>query len=168
MFSGKTEELIRRINRAKIAKQKVLLVKPSVDTRYHETNVVSHNENIAEAVTIKKSDELLKLAGEYKVIGIDEAQFLDEGIVTVVDLLANKGHRIILAGLDKDYLTKPFEPMPALMAKAEFVTKLHAICEVCGQIAAFTYRFNKDNEKVFLGSKDLYQARCRMHYHLNN
>jgi thymidine kinase len=165
MFSGKTEELIRRLTRARLAKQQVEIFKPSVDTRYHETNVVSHNETSIRSTPVSFAGDILLLSGTCDVVGIDEAQFFDEEIVRVVQLLANKGKRVILAGLDMDFEGKPFDPMPKLMAIAEYVTKVHAICMKCGDLAAFSYRLSAGKEKVMLGEKDSYEARCRKCFH---
>lgn len=161
MFSGKTEELIRRLNRARLAKLKVEIFKPSVDRRYHEQDVVSHNENSIRSTPVNFAGDILLLAGDCDVVGVDEAQFFDEEIVRVVQLLANKGKRVILAGLDMDFEGKPFEPMPKLMAIAEYVTKVHAICMKCGDLAAFSLRLTEAKEKVVLGEKESYEARCR-------
>ena len=165
MFSGKTEELIRRLTRARLAKQQVEIYKPSVDTRYHETHVVSHNETSIRSTPVSFAGDILLLSGTCDVVGIDEAQFFDEEIVRVVQLLANQGKRVILAGLDMDFEGKPFDPMPKLMAIAEYVTKVHAICMKCGDLAAFSYRLSAGKEKVMLGEKDSYEARCRKCFH---
>lgn len=165
MFSGKTEELIRRLTRARLAKQQVEIFKPSVDTRYHDTHVVSHNETSIRSTPVSFAGDILLLSGTCDVVGIDEAQFFDEEIVRVVQLLANQGKRVILAGLDMDFEGKPFDPMPKLMAIAEYVTKVHAICMKCGDLAAFSYRLSAAKEKVMLGEKDNYEARCRKCFH---
>ena len=165
MFSGKTEELIRRLTRARLAKQQVEIFKPAVDTRYHETHVVSHNETSIRSTPVSFAGDILLLSGTCDVVGIDEAQFFDEEIVRVVQLLANQGKRVILAGLDMDFEGKPFDPMPKLMAIAEYVTKVHAICMKCGDLAAFSYRLSAGKEKVMLGEKDSYEARCRKCFH---
>ena len=165
MFSGKTEELISRLTRARLAKQQVEIFKPSVDTRYHETHVVSHNETSIRSTPVSFAGDILLLSGTCDVVGIDEAQFFDEEIVRVVQLLANQGKRVILAGLDMDFEGKPFDPMPKLMAIAEYVTKVHAICMKCGDLAAFSYRLSAGKEKVMLGEKDSYEARCRKCFH---
>jgi thymidine kinase len=165
MFSGKTEELIRRLTRARLAKQQVEIFKPSVDTRYHDTHVVSHNETSIRSTPVNFAGDILLLSGTCDVVGIDEAQFFDEEIVRVVQLLANQGKRVILAGLDMDFEGKPFDPMPKLMAVAEYVTKVHAICMQCGDLAAFSYRLSAATEKVMLGEKDSYEARCRKCFH---
>ncbi len=165
MFSGKTEELIRRLTRARLAKQQVEIFKPSLDTRYHDTHVVSHNETSIRSTPVSFAEDILLLSGTCDVVGIDEAQFFDEEIVRVVQLLANQGKRVILAGLDMDFEGKPFDPMPKLMAIAEYVTKVHAICMKCGDLAAFSYRLSAGKEKVMLGEKDSYEARCRKCFH---
>lgn len=164
MFSGKTEELIRRLNRALIANLKVEIFKPATDTRYHSTNVVSHDRKEIRSTPVQFSNDILLLASDCDLVGIDEAQFFDQDIVRVVEKLANHGKRVIIAGLDMDYLGRPFEPMNNIMAIAEFVTKTHAICMNCGAIASFTYRLDDSDKKVLLGEKDLYQARCRKCY----
>ncbi len=161
MFSGKTEELIRRLNRALIAKQKVEIFKPSVDKRYHDLDVVSHNESSIRSTPVNFADDILLLTGDCDVVGIDEVQFFDDQLISVAQKLANKGKRVILAGLDMDFEGKPFEPMPKLMAISEYVTKVHAICMKCGDLAAFSYRLSETKEKVVLGEKDTYEARCR-------
>jgi thymidine kinase len=166
MFSGKTEELIRRLNRAKIARQSIQIFKPALDKRYHVENIVSHNENSVEATPVDLSSEIIALSKDAEVIGLDEAQFFDESIVSVCDALANAGKRVIIAGLDMDYLGKPFGCMPQLMAAAEYVTKVHAICMVCGEVASHSYRLSPSNEKVLLGETDLYEARCRRCFNL--
>ncbi|GAB3826642.1 thymidine kinase [Pontibacter rugosus] len=161
MFSGKTEELIRRLNRAKIAKQKIEIFKPTIDKRYHEEDVVSHNANSIRSTPIGFAQDMLLLGGSCDVVGIDEAQFFDEGLPEVCAKLANSGVRVIAAGLDMDYLGKPFGPMPALMAVAEYVTKVHAVCVQCGDIANYSYRIAADEKQVLLGETDSYEARCR-------
>ena len=166
MFSGKTEELIRRLNRAKIARQRIQIFKPALDKRYHAENIVSHNENSIEATPVDISSEIIALSENAEVIGLDEAQFFDESIVSVCDALANAGKRVIIAGLDMDYLGKPFGCMPQLMSIAEYVTKVHAICMVCGEIASYSYRLSPSHEKVLLGETDLYEARCRRCFNL--
>jgi thymidine kinase len=161
MFSGKTEELIRRLNRAIIAKQKVEIFKPKLDTRYHETFVVSHNNTSIRSTPVDFAEDIHLLSGDSHVIGIDEAQFFDDDLVKVVIKLANDGKRVIIAGLDMDFSGNPFGPMPGLMAIAEFITKVHAICAQCGDIASYSYRLNQQKEKVVLGEKDSYEPRCR-------
>lgn len=166
MFSGKTEELLRRIKRAQIANLSVEIFKPAIDTRYDETAVVSHNYNKIPAITINHSSNILLMVNEHtQVIAIDEAQFLDDELGAVVDALANKGKRIIVAGLDMDFKGLPFGPIPSILARAEYITKLHAICVNCGGIANYSYRKVTDNNIVLLGEKDLYEPRCRKCYH---
>ncbi|MEO9803311.1 MAG: thymidine kinase [Reichenbachiella sp.] len=161
MFSGKTEELIRRLNRALIARQAVEIFKPALDTRYDETNVVSHNDSYIRSTPVQFANDILLLAGDCDVVGIDEAQFFDPELVMVARTLANKGKRVILAGLDMDFKGEPFGPMPGLMGIAEFVTKVHAICMKCGGVASYSFRLNTSDEKVLLGEHDAYEARCR-------
>jgi thymidine kinase len=161
MFSGKTEELIRRLNRAKIAGQSVEIFKPSIDTRYDETSVVSHNDNAISSTPINSSLNILLMRNQATVVGIDEAQFFDNELVYVCETLAEQGVRVIVAGLDMDYLGKPFGPMPNLMAVAEYVTKVHAICMVCGDLATHSFRKHADQSLIMLGEKDTYEARCR-------
>ncbi len=161
MFSGKTEELIRRLNRALIAKQKVEIFKPAVDKRYHDEQIVSHSERAIRSTPVDFASDLLLLSGDCDVVGIDEAQFFDKSIVEVCNTLANGGKRVIVAGLDMDYEGRPFGPMPDLLAVAEFVTKLHAICAETGELASFSFRLDDNNEKVMLGEKDHYEARSR-------
>lgn len=161
MFSGKTEELIRRVNRALIAKQKVEIFKPAIDDRYHLENVTSHNENSIRSTPVQRASDILQLAGDCEVVGIDEVQFFDEHIVEVANLLARAGKRVIVAGLDMDFEGKPFFPMPQLMAIAEYVTKVHAICMKCGELASFSFRLSDSQEKVMVGEKESYEARCR-------
>lgn len=166
MFSGKTEELIRRLNRAKIANLNVEIFKPATDTRYHESNVVSHDKKEIRSTPVQFANDILLLAADCDLVGIDEAQFFDAEIVDVSVNLANHGKRVIVAGLDMDFLGRPFEPMNNLMAVAEFVTKTHAICMECGSIASYTYRIDDSDQKVVLGEKDIYEARCRRCYNL--
>ncbi|GIV40044.1 MAG: thymidine kinase [Thermonema sp.] len=161
MFSGKTEELIRRIRRAKIAKQKVGIFKPAIDTRYHHEEVVSHNANSIPSVPVPRAEDILPLASEYEVVGIDEAQFFDEKLPRVATELANQGKRVIIAGLDMDYQGKPFGCMPELMAIAEFVTKVHAICVRCGALASYSFRKVAAHDTILLGETDSYEPRCR-------
>ena len=165
MFSGKTEELIRRLKRARIANLKVEIFKPSIDTRYHEQHIVSHDENAIPSTPVDNSQTILLLAGEVNVIGIDEAQFFDDQLPEVCDQLAIRGTRVIVAGLDMDFTAKPFGPMPYLLAKAEYITKLHAICVKCGNIANYSYRKSAVGGQVVLGEKDLYEPRCRHCYY---
>lgn len=161
MFSGKTEELIRRMRRALIANQSVEIFKPALDTRYSETKVVSHQGTEISSRPVSNSQQILLLNQEVDVIGIDEAQFFDEGIVDVVRQLANRGSRVIVAGLDMDFSGKPFGPMPELLASAEFVTKVHAICQKCGSLANYSFRLTKSENQVLLGEKESYEPRCR-------
>jgi thymidine kinase len=161
MFSGKTEELIRRLNRAKLAKQKLEIFKPALDTRYHESDVVSHDENAIRSTPVQFANDILLLAGTSDVIGIDEAQFFDKDLPDVCNQLAKQGIRVIIAGLDMDFEGKPFGPMPDLLSIAEFVTKVHAICMQCGALASYSYRLTTEKEKVMLGEKTEYEARCR-------
>lgn len=161
MFSGKTEELIRRLNRALIAKQKVEIFKPAIDKRYHDEQIVSHNENAIRSTPVQFASDILLLAGDCEVVGIDEAQFFDEAIVEVCNTLANNGKRVIVAGLDMDYTGKPFGPMPYLLAVAEFVTKVHAICAQTGELASFSFRLADNSKQVMLGEKREYEARSR-------
>ncbi len=164
MFSGKTEELLRRLRRAQIAKQRVKLFKPSLDTRYSAQDVVSHDSNKMESTPISKPEELLQLAEDADVIGIDEAQFFDQTIVDVCNRLANQGKRVIVAGLDMDYKGQPFGPMPYLMAIAEYVTKVHAICIRCGNLANYSHRIDSSDQLIELGEKDKYEPLCRACY----
>lgn len=161
MFSGKTEELIRRLRRAQIANMKVEIFKPAVDTRYSEHEVVSHNSNAIPSTPVGSAHQILLMAQDVEVVGIDEAQFFDAEIVEVAQTLANKGIRVIVAGLDMDYSGKPFGPMPNLLAHAEFITKVHAICMKCGAIANYSYRKTGNSAQVMLGEKEAYEARCR-------
>lgn len=161
MFSGKTEELIRRLNRALIARQKVEIFKPVLDKRYHHEQIVSHNENSIRSTPVEFSNDILLLTGNCDVVGIDEAQFFDDDIVEVCNSLANSGKRVIVAGLDMDYKGKPFGPMPNLLAIAEFVTKVHAICAQTGELASFSYRLTESEERVMLGERREYEARSR-------
>ncbi|MBA3646939.1 MAG: thymidine kinase [Chitinophagales bacterium] len=161
MFSGKTEELIRRLKRAKIANQKVEIFKPFTDTRYHETNVVSHDENYILSTPVSHSEQLLLLADEIEVIGIDEAQFFDLELPRVCDVFASRGIRVIVAGLDMDFTGKPFGPMPYLLARAEYATKVHAICMICGNLASYSFRKSTQKLQVLLGEKEMYEPRCR-------
>lgn len=165
MFSGKTEELIRRLKRAKIANQKVEIFKPAIDKRYHETNVVSHDANAIQSTPIDNSQTILLLAEGVDVVGIDEAQFFDDQIMYVCEVLALRGTRVIVAGLDMDYLGKPFGQMPYLLSIADYITKLHAICMKCGNIANISYRKTNQEGQVLLGEKDTYEPRCRKCYH---
>jgi len=161
MYSGKTEELIRRLRLARIAKKRVIVFKPVLDKRYHERDIVSHNEQSHGGVPVEGADEILELSGDAQVVGVDEAQFFDGRLVEVCETLARRGRRVIVAGLDKDWRGRPFPPSPELMAVAEFVTKNHAICVVCGNPANFSQRKTLSREKVLLGAQDVYEARCR-------
>ncbi|MCB9282473.1 MAG: thymidine kinase [Lewinellaceae bacterium] len=168
MFSGKTEELIRRLKRAKIANQKVEIFKPKIDTRYDSAKVVSHDENSILAIPVENSQKLLSLSEGVSVIGIDEAQFFDMDLPEICQRLALMGKRVIVAGLDMDFRGKPFGPMPDLLAVAEYITKVHAICQHCGNLATHSYRLSGESETVVLGEKDHYEARCRTCYHMGN
>jgi thymidine kinase len=161
MFSGKTEELIRRIRRAQFANQKLLLFKPIVDDRYSEEAVVSHQGSSLKAIPVNDSAEILKIWKDEKVVAIDEAQFFDDGLVEVCNLLAKKGVRVVLAGLDMDYKGIPFGPMPKLLAIAEYVTKVHAICVSCGNLAQFSHRTATETEQVLVGAIEKYKPLCR-------
>ncbi|MFY8128505.1 MAG: thymidine kinase [Chitinophagaceae bacterium] len=162
MFSGKTEELIRRLKRVKIANLKVEIFKPAIDTRYDETQVVSHDANAIQSTPIESSQTILLMATDVDVVGIDEAQFFDAEIANVCETLALKGIRVIVAGLDMDYLGRPFGQMPNLLAVADYITKLHAICVQCGNIANVSYRKTSQEGQVLLGEKDIYEPRCRV------
>jgi thymidine kinase len=162
MFSGKTEELLRRLKRAKIANLKVAIYKHATDTRYDVNKVVSHDANSIPSTPLTNSNEIETLANDADVIGIDEAQFFDEGIIQVCENLMMQGKRVIVAGLDMDYLGKPFGPMPQLLAIADFITKLHAICVKCGHLANISYRTSNEEGTVVLGEKNNYEPRCRI------
>lgn len=161
MFSGKTEELIRRLKRANFANQRVEIFKPRLDVQYSEEEVVSHDANAIRSTPVDTARNILLMTGDVDVVGIDEAQFFDEGIVEVCDSLARNGVRVIVAGLDTDYTGKPFGPMPALMAKAEYVTKVHAVCMRCGNLANHSHRITDGDQLVMLGEKESYQPLCR-------
>ncbi|MGB3947159.1 MAG: thymidine kinase [Bacteroidia bacterium] len=161
MFSGKTEELIRRMKRAQFAKQKVEIFKPAIDTRYDDVKVVSHNSNSIHSTPVPSSSNILLLASDVQVVGIDEAQFFDDGLADVCNKLANSGIRVIVAGLDMDYLGKPFGPIPALLAIAEHVTKVHAICMHCGSLANYSHRMTNESALVLLGETNNYEPLCR-------
>lgn len=161
MFSGKTEELIRRLKRAKIARLNVEIFKPMLDTRYDEEKVVSHDANFIHSTPVESSSNIELLADDCEVVGIDEAQFFDDGIVEVCNHLANRGIRVIVAGLDLDYTGLPFGPMPNLLATAEYVTKLHAICTHTGDMAHFSYRMSPDDKQVMLGERQEYEPVSR-------
>jgi thymidine kinase len=161
MFSGKTEELIRRLRRAQFAGQKIAIYKPKVDVRYSEDNVVSHDLKSVPSTAVSNPTEIFLMDSDVRVVGIDEAQFFDDTLIKVVQTLADRGVRVIVAGLDTDYLGKPFGPMPALMAIAEEVQKVHAICVKCGNLANHSHRLTKDHNLVVLGEKDIYEPLCR-------
>ncbi|MDG2369406.1 MAG: thymidine kinase [Flavobacteriales bacterium] len=161
MFSGKTEELIRRLRRAQYANQQVQIFKPTVDSRYHQENVVSHNKNAIQSKAVSSSNDILELSNNIEVIGVDEAQFFDEHLPEVCMKLANNGIRVIVAGLDMDFKGKPFGPIPNLMAVAEFVSKVHAICLGCGDLAQFSHRKTKEDGLVLLGETQEYEPLCR-------
>ncbi|MCK5338383.1 MAG: thymidine kinase [Bacteroidales bacterium] len=164
MFSGKTEELIRRLKRAKIARQKVEIFKPVIDTRYDDEEVVSHDANSIRSTPVHSSSQILLMANDFDVVGIDEAQFFDDELSSVCNILANNGIRVIVAGLDMDYLGVPFGPIPALMATAEYVTKVHAICPICGDLANYSHRIVDQDGQVMLGETDVYEPLCRKHF----
>ncbi len=161
MFSGKTEELIRRLNRALIANQKVEIFKPIVDKRYDKKKIVSHKESVIESTPVNFANDILLKSGNCEVVGIDEAQFFDDEIVTVANKLASQGMRVIVAGLDMDFKGRPFKPMDSLMAMAEYITKVHAICMKCGNVASYSHRRTKSKQTIVLGEKDIYEALCR-------
>ena len=165
MFSGKTEELIRRLRRAQIARLSVEIFKPKTDTRFDQYAVVSHNSNSILSTPVDHSSSILLLGGEVQVVGIDEAQFFDEELPNVCTLLANKGIRVIVAGLDMDYKGQPFGPIPQLMAIAESITKVHAVCVKCGNPALYSYRLADSDAKILLGEKESYEPRCRACYY---
>ena len=168
MFSGKTEELIRRLKRAKIARMNVEIFKPSVDTRYDVMKIVSHDSNSVLSTPVQQSKQILSYCEDVDVIGIDEAQFFDMELVSVVEQLALKGKRVIIAGLDMDYKGMPFGPMPHLLSVAEYITKVHAICSHCGALASHSYRLSSNESQVLLGEKDSYEPRCRTCYEMGN
>ena len=164
MFSGKTEELIRRLRRAQIARQAVGIFKPKVDTRFSEDHIVSHSELRMEAQIVESAEEIIKKTPQDEVVGIDEAQFFDGTLINVCKKLADQKKRVIVAGLDKDYRGKPFGPMPGLLSEAEYITKTLAICMVCGNPANYTQRLSRETDRVVIGEKDKYEARCRKCY----
>ena len=168
MFSGKTEELIRRLKRVKLANQKVEIFKPKFETRYSETEVVSHDERSILSTPVDTAANILLLAYDVDVVGIDEAQFFDDGLVDVCNKLANQGIRVIVAGLDMDYLGNPFGPIPSLVASAEYVTKVHAICIRCGSLAHYSFRKVNDDSLVVLGETESYEPLCRKCYTESN
>jgi len=161
MFSGKTEELIRRLNRARIAKQKVEVFKPAIDTRYDENDVVSHDARKETSIAVENASQILFYAQDFEVVGIDEAQFFGNELVSVCTQLADQGKRVLVSGLDMDYLGKPFGPIPQLMAVAEYVTKVHAICIQCGDLAQHSHRKIANDKLVMLGETDSYEPLCR-------
>jgi thymidine kinase len=167
MFSGKTEELIRRLKRARIAKQRIEIFKPRIEVRYSEEEVVSHDENAIHSTPVDSSANIRLLASGVEVVGIDEAQFFDDGLVDVCNQLANSGIRVIVAGLDMDYKGVPFGPMPGLLSIAEYVTKVHAICVRCGNLANYTHRLSEDDKLIVLGETDIYEPLCRICYAKN-
>ena len=164
MFSGKTEELIRRLVRAQIAKQKVAIFKPSTDKRYEEDFIVSHNQRKIKSIQVKKTDAIMNYKEKADVFGIDEAQFFDISIVDVCRVLANTGKRVVVAGLEKDYLANSFGPMPQIMVDAEYITKVNAICMNCGDPANFSHRISPEEKQVVVGETDKYEALCRRCY----
>ncbi len=168
MFSGKTEELIRRLRRAKFANQRVEIFKPKIDNRYDENDVVSHDATTINAMPIERSAELLNLPDGVNVVGIDEAQFFDLELTDVCQELAMRGIRVIVAGLDMDYRGVPFGPMPHLLAVAEYITKVHAICVHCGNLATHSYRFTQEKDVVLVGETESYEPRCRTCYGMGN
>ena len=161
MFSGKTEELIRRLKRSKIARQKVEIFKPKLDTRYDVSNVVSHDSNSIHSTPVDSSSQILLMANDVEVVGIDEAQFFDDELPSVAQTLANRGIRVIVAGLDMDYLGKPFGPIPQMLAIAEYVTKVHAICMICGNLANHSHRTVSNSSRILLGEQESYVPLCR-------
>ena len=164
MFSGKSEELMRRLRRARIANLRAGIFKPVTDTRYHPENIVSHDENSIPSIPVADAATILEKASAVDVVAIDEAQFFDDALAEVCDRLAIQGTRVIVAGLDMDYLGRPFGPMPALLAKAEYITKLHAICMQCGNIANYSYRKSGSDEQMLIGNQEYYEPRCRICY----
>ncbi len=167
MFSGKTEELIRRIRRAEIAKQRVKVFKPKIDNRYSEFEIVSHNEQSYPSEVVNSAEEIVNKCFDVDVIGIDEAQFFENDLVQICQNLADSGKRVIVAGLDQDYRAMPFEPMPQLLAVAEYISKTLAVCVVCGAQANRTQRVTDSNEQILVGAKNHYEARCRLHHMIN-
>jgi len=168
MFSGKTEELIRRLKRARIANQKVQIFKPAKDVRYDDVDVVSHDDNVVNAQPVPSAIDILQYCEDVNVIGIDEAQFFNDDLPGVCEKLALRGVRIIVAGLDMDFKGRPFGPMPALLSIAEYITKVHAICPHCGNLATHSYRLIEEQDTVVLGEKDIYEPRCRICYSMGN
>lgn len=168
MFSGKTEELIRRLKRAKFANQKVEIFKPAIDIRYSQQEVVSHDSHAIPSTPVDTASSILLYASDVEVVGIDEVQFFDNTIIEICTQLADRGVRVICAGLDMDYLGNPFGPMPALLAKAEYVTKVHAICVKCGNLAHHSHRLSSNDKLVVLGEKDTYEPLCRHCFNKSN
>ena len=168
MFSGKTEELLRRVKRAKIAKQKIKIFKPKKDVRYDKKKVISHDQNSIKSKPVSDSRKIIKLSEKFEVIGIDEAQFFDDSIVEVCNELANQGKRVIVSGLDMDYMGKPFGPMPNLLAIAEYVTKVHAVCSKSGKMASYTHRIVESDDLILLGDTKKYQALSRKEFIKSN
>ncbi len=168
MFSGKTEELIRRVKRATIAGQQVILFKPHMDVRYSKDHVVSHDSNRLASVVVQSSKQMLEWTDDFTVVGIDEAQFFDDYLTVIAPRLALEGKRVIIAGLDLDYRGVPFGPMPNLMALAEYVTKVHAICPHCGNLANHSYRYDQNEDTILLGEKESYEPRCRKCFAMGN
>ena len=168
MFSGKTEELLRRVKRAKIAKQKIKIFKPKKDVRYDKKKVISHDQNSIKSKPVSDSRKIIKLSEKFEVIGIDEAQFFDDSIVEVCNELANQGKRVIVSGLDIDYKGKPFGPMPNLLAIAEYVTKVHAVCSKSGKMASYTHRIVESDDLILLGDTKKYQALSRKEFIKSN
>lgn len=167
MFSGKTEELIRRVRRAEIARQRVKVFKPKIDNRYSEFDIVSHNEQSYPSETVSDAEEILEKSFDVEVIGIDEGQFFNNNLVEICQRLADSGKRVIVAGLDQDYRAIPFEPMPQLLSVAEYITKTLAVCVICGAPANRTQRNTESSEQILVGAKDHYEARCRLHHVVN-
>lgn len=161
MFSGKTEEIIRRCRRAVIAGQRVIIIKPAFDNRYSESEIVSHNKNTLKSVLADNTEQIIELAADAQVVCIDEAQFFNNTLVDIANKLANNGKRVIIAGLDMDFEGRPFEPVPQLLAIAEYITKLHAICSKSGMIASYSQRLNENKDRVLLGEKEVYEPRAR-------
>jgi thymidine kinase len=164
MFSGKTEELLRRLKRARIAKLEVQIFKPMIDKRYDETNIVSHDANTTHSTPVPSSNNILLLGSQVDVVGVDEAQFFDDELPFVCEQLANNGTRVIVAGLDMDFMGKPFGPMPQLLAMADYITKVHAVCMNCGDLATHSFRTTKEESLILLGEKDSYIPLCRTCY----
>jgi len=162
MFSGKTEELIRRLKRARIAQQKAEIFKPALDRRYHEQDIVSHDAHSVQSTPVESSSQILLLVGDVDVVAIDEAQFFDDELSNVCEALANRGICVIVAGLDMDYLGKPFGPLPSLLAVAEYVTKVHAICIHCGELAHYSFRTSENADRILLGEQESYLPLCRL------